>query len=444
MLSPEVIPFFVVYIFGYAQLLPENNRLGKLNRPGIMPHSLDISIDDLYNNRRIVPERSTEHEDDLYGRPHTKEKNIKGDSGMGSKLRAAVIGCGMAAKIDHIRWYAGHPDVDLVALADVNVNAAKFCAQHWGGKPYADAEEMLKIECPDVVSVCSPVAKHCQHSIMAADHGAHVLTEKPMAPTVEECDQMMEAARRNNVTLGVAFHKRYNAGAEEVRRRIKAGDIGQPIFGRTYWTIYAGHTRESRGKLETGGGCFQDHGSHWLDQYRWWIGEIAAVQGMMEIIYPEVNEVEDHAVALVEFENGFSATIETSWVGPAHEHDQLEATWIYGTEGAICVSLPPWTNYQPPTVKQWVRNGNYWQSISLPSDMLFFGHYHYKRQIDDFVACLKEGRQPGATGKDGRKTIEAVLALYQSHAEGRKISLPLAKSPDVRAIFERLRNQKLN
>jgi len=370
--------------------------------------------------------------------PKLKEK-LK----MVAKLKAAVIGCGMAARVDHIRWYAGHPDVDLVALADANADAAKFCSQHWGGKPYTDAEEMLRSEKPDVVSVCSPVAKHCEHAIMVADYGAHVFTEKPMAPTIEACDQMIEAARRNNVILGVAFHKRYNVGTEEIQRRIKAGDIGQPIFGRTHWTMYAGHVQGFRGKLETGGGCFQDHGSHWLDQYRWWIGEISTVQGMIDIFYPEANEVEDYAVAILGFESGFNATIETSWVGPAYEHGQLEDTWVYGTEGALYISLPPWTDYQPPIVKQWVRDGNYWRSISFPSDMIFFSHYHYKRQIDDFVACIKDGRQPRATGEDGRKTIEAILALYQSHAESRRISLPLTKSPDVKTIFRRLRDDKL-
>ena len=362
---------------------------------------------------------------------------------MSHKLRAAVIGCGMAAKVDHIRWYAKHPEVDLVALVDSNSDAASFCAQHWGGKTYTDAEEMLRTEKPDIVSVCSPVAKHCEHTIMAADHGAHVLTEKPMAPTIEECDQMIEAARRNNITLGVAFHKRYNVGTEEIQRRIKGGHIGQPIFGRTHWTMYAGHVQGFRGKLETGGGCFQDHGSHWLDQYRWWIGEISTVQGMIDIFYPEANEVEDYAVAILEFEDRFSATIETSWVGPAYEHGQLEDTWIYGTEGAFYISLPPWTNYQAPVVKQWIRDGNCWQSISFPADMLFFENYHYKRQIDDFVACIEEGHQPRATGIDGRKAIEAILALYRSHAESKKVSLPLPESPDIKTIFEDLRNDKL-
>jgi predicted dehydrogenase len=362
---------------------------------------------------------------------------------MCSKLKVAVIGCGMAAKVDHIRWYAMHPDVDLVALADPNPDAVKFCAQHWGGKVYIDVESMLKAEKPDLVSVCSPVAKHCEHTVIAADHGAHVFTEKPMAPTIEECDRMIEVAERNKVKLGVAFHKRYNVGTEEIQRRIKAGDIGQPIFGRTHWTMYAGHVQGFRGKLETGGGCFQDHGSHWIDQYRWWIGEVSTVQGMIDIFYPQVNEVEDHAVAILGFKSGFNATIETSWVGPAYEHGQLEDTWIYGTEGAFYISLPPWTNYQPPLVRQWVRDGNYWRSISFPADMLFFGNYHYKRQIDDLINRIKDGRQLMATGADGRKAMEAILALYQSHEERGKISLPLSKSPDVKSIFRRLRDGKL-
>ena len=358
------------------------------------------------------------------------------------RVKAAVIGCGMAAKIDHVRWYASCADAVLVAVADMNLDAAKFCARHWGGKPYADAEEMLKTERPDVVSVCSPVAKHCEHTVMVADYGAHVFTEKPMAPTIEECDQMMKAAERNGITLGVAFHKRYNVGTEEIQRRVRAGDIGQPTFGRTHWTMYAGDQRGFRGSLETGGGCFQDHGSHWIDQYRWWIGEISSIQGMIDIVHPEATQVEDYAVAILEFENGFNATIETSWVGPSYEHGQLEDTWLYGTEGAFRVSLPPWTNYQPPTVEQWVRDGNYWKSVSLPADMLFFEHYHYKRQIDDFIARIKAGQPARATGEDGRKAIEAILALYQSHAEGRKIHLPLSRSPDVKAIFERLRSEK--
>jgi predicted dehydrogenase len=358
---------------------------------------------------------------------------------MSKTIKAAVIGCGGAARIDHIRWYAQHLDVALVGLADINEDVARFCAEKWGGKPYKDAEEMLKVERPDVVSVASPVAKHAEHTVLALEHGAHVLCEKPMAPTLEDCDQMIDAAERNGKILSIAFHKRHNVGTLELYRRLKAGEIGKPIFGRTHWTMYAGKGGGFRRQLVTGGGCFQDHGSHWIDQYRWYIGDVRAVQGLMKIWYPDAHEVEDYAVATLEFEGGFNATIEATWVGPARSHGQLEETYIYGTEGALFISLPPWTHYEPPILRQWVRDGNQWIDISLPADMLFLDHYHYKRQIDDWIRCVLEGDRPKATGHDGRKVVETVLALYQAHDTGQKVTLPLKSSPDIQAIFTHLR-----
>jgi predicted dehydrogenase len=73
--------------------------------------------------------------------------------------------------------------------------------------------------------------------------------------------------------------------------------------------------------------------------------------------------------------------------------------------------------------------------------MLFLDHYHYKRQIDDWICCVRDGDRPKATGYDGRKVVETVLALYQAHDTGQKVSLPLKSSPDLQAIFTRLRNE---
>jgi len=160
---------------------------------------------------------------------------------------------------------------------------------------------------------------------------------------------------------------------------------------------------------------------------------------VMKIWYPDAHEVEDYAVATLEFEGRFNATIEATWVGPSRSHGQLEETYIYGTEGALFISLPPWTHYEPPVLRQWVRDGNQWMDISLPADMLFLEHYHYKRQIDDWIRCILEGDHPKSTGHDGRKVVETVLALYQSHDTGQKVILPLKSSPDIQAIFTRLR-----
>ncbi|MBC8234063.1 AAA family ATPase [bacterium] len=127
---------------------------------------------------------------------------------------AAVIGCGGAARIDHIRWYAQHSDVALVGLADINEDAARFCAEKWGGRAYTDAEKMLKVERPDLVSIASPVAKHAEHTYLAPFYYAEtgvangitrlIQTQSPgqipynIEKTISEVERMMNIRLAEN------------------------------------------------------------------------------------------------------------------------------------------------------------------------------------------------------------------------------------------------------
>lgn len=354
---------------------------------------------------------------------------------MAEKLKAGVIGCGGAAQIDHIplgirksNWWAWRIRI---------LKRQNFAPRNGAAIP----TEMLEKEKPDLVSVCSPVALHAEHTVAVAEQHCHLLCEKPMAPTLEECDRMISAANNNGVKLGMAFHKRHNVGLAEVRRKIKAGAIGEPIYLRTHRTMFAGRSKGFRGQLSSGGGCFQDHGSHYIDQYRWWIGEIATVQGHLLLQWPEEMEVEDQGTALLQFKDGPQGMIEASWVGPSYQYGQIEETWVYGTEGALTITVPPWTHYQPPDLKLWRRQTKEWVTVPLASDMLHFEHYHYKRQMDDFVRAVLEDNQPAATGEDGRKAMEVVLALYLSHHTKKTITLPLDETPPIKEIFIQLREE---
>jgi predicted dehydrogenase len=218
------------------------------------------------------------------------------------------------------------------------------------------------------------------------------------------------------------------------------------LFARAYWIVnYGPENLGFRAKLSSGGGIFQDVGSHFIDLCRWLFdGEIVAVQGLIDMGYPKIMEVEDHAVATLEFQDGTSALIETSWIGPSSRiHEHLEETWIYGTEGAIKVNFPS-NVFAVPRIEVWSKKSREWRTLPLPPfDRIEFMNCHYKRMLDEFVSCVREKRQFYPTGEDGKKAIEVVLGLYQSWYEGRKTHLPLKKRPDVTKIFASLRQKSL-
>lgn len=364
---------------------------------------------------------------------------------MVKKLKVAVVGCGYAGSALHIPWYAANSEVELVGLVDSNITLAQECTKRWRGRAYNNITEMLDKENPDMVSVATPVHLHAQHTIECLKHSCHVLCEKPMAPTLEECQQMIDSAKENNVILGIGFDKRFNLGCEKAHEVILSGRIGKPLFMRVNWSANCAEMRSGtfRVKSSTGGGAFQDVGSHFIDLFRWWLdSEINIMEGMIDICYPEILEVEDHAVATFRFKNGILGTIEISWVGPTDpRYPHIEEVWVYGTDGAVKVLGA--ARLEIPPLEIWDKKTRQWQIIHFWCNPETLEHYQYKRMINEFVSCVKDKRKFITNGEDGKKSIEAVLALYQSSHTNQKVSLPLKQSPNLSEIFTTLRKKRL-
>src|SRR5699024_2244172 len=121
-------------------------------------------------------------------------------------LKVAVIGCGSIAKHRHLLEYAQHHEANIIAVCDIVEERAEAVAEQYGAKAYTDYAVLLKEEKPDVVSVCLPNYLHAPVSIAALEAGAHVLCEKPMATSLEEADQMIEAAEKNNKKLMIGHN----------------------------------------------------------------------------------------------------------------------------------------------------------------------------------------------------------------------------------------------
>jgi predicted dehydrogenase len=207
------------------------------------------------------------------------------------RLKAAVVGCGGAGTINHLPWYAWHDDVELVGAVDVDLARAEWCAGRWGGRAYQSLGEMLAAERPDLVSIATPVHFHAEQTVEALRAGCHVLCEKPMARTLAECDEMIDAAARQQVMLGVALDKRFSPLFQRAHELIRAGEIGTLRFVRVHWTVSIDWGAGSfRSKRMTGGGVFEDVGSHFVDLCAWLMGSPIRALSARDVAYVHIND----------------------------------------------------------------------------------------------------------------------------------------------------------
>ena len=343
------------------------------------------------------------------------------------KVRVGVIGCGGVAWIGHLPWYKLNPNVELVAVADIDERKARRTHEYFHTETfYTDYTKLLERKDIDAVSICTPVYLHAKQTIEAAENGKHILVEKPMARDLIECDEMIKTCEKHDVILMVGFMKRFNPAFEFIKRTLDSRSIGIPHFADIHWTLFDIHGSEGfRYKAYTGGGVFQDHGSHYVDLLRWWFSdEVSEVSAEFNIMV-EGREVEDHGVVLLRFRKGGIAIIETSRIGPNHpQYGLWERGQIYTTHGCILFDCPDWTSFELPIVK--VFNGKTWvQHQFFKSDRYNPNHYMFKREIDHFIDCIVNEKKPIVTGYDGRAAIEVINAAYLSQLKHCKIKLPL-------------------
>src|SRR5687767_6433794 len=146
------------------------------------------------------------------------------------KIRSAVIGCGKIAQV-HAQALQNIEETELVAVQSRNADKAKTTAERFGVQPYTDIATMVQREQVDVVVVCTPHPAHREPAVTAMQHGAHVLVEKPLAVSLEDCDAMMQAAVQYGKQLGMVSQRRFYPSCKRIKDAIDAGKMGTPMLG---------------------------------------------------------------------------------------------------------------------------------------------------------------------------------------------------------------------
>ena len=316
---------------------------------------------------------------------------------MGSQLRIAIIGCGGIARghLNAMKNLSAEP----VAMVDIDEASARKYAQEYGADRYhTDIKDALT-EDVDAVIVCLPHYLHVDAVVAAAESGKHVLTEKPMAISLKEADDMIDAARRNNVTLMVGQVLRFRQCNVEVRRLIEEGRIGEPrnIIRRRLSKSGEFRSGWARDPAKAGGWVLYGYGAHEVDMMLWLFDTHARkVYAQARKNNPYWNDYDEISIQM-ELANGMIATLN-------HSLNCVRGAWdtfITGTKDSMYI-----------TNDQIVMDG---EKMNIPMGPAM------EVQLGEFINAIREGREPEASGISVRKTMQALEAAKLSIASGQVI-----------------------
>lgn len=344
-------------------------------------------------------------------------------------LTVGIIGTGNIARA-HFAAYSAFPDVRIVGLADIVPAKAEAAREEHGltgASVYDDAGALLAAQQLDLVSIATPPGTHCELTVQALEAGVNVIVEKPMAPSLEECDRMLEAQRRSGKLLSVIAQNRFRDDMAQLKAVLDSGRIGRIAHARIASEWWRGHSYYDlwwRGTWESeGGGCTLNHAIHHLDLTLWLLGRPQAVAAMMTNAAHDNAEVEDLSVAILQYERAL-AELTSSVVHHGEEqaiviqgeHARISQPWRAVAETARPNGFPE-TGGDPELVAE---------LDALAAAQAPLEHTGHTGQLGDVIAALREGRAPLVDGEDGKRAIELVTAIYAAAIERRTVDLPIS------------------
>lgn len=315
-------------------------------------------------------------------------------------IRIGVIGAGAMGQ-NHIRTYSQMPGVELVAISDIDEGRINALAKQYSTKGFTDYHELLKQDL-DAVSIVVPTTLHKKVALAAINANTNILVEKPIADTMENAHEIVDAAHKEDLTLMVGHIERFNPAVAKMKELIESGELGKIVSIST--RRVGPHNPRIRDV-----GVILDIGVHDIDiisyLYHERVSEVYAIAGC------ELHPHEDHASIVLKFEGNRSGVVETNWLTP---HKTRNFT-VIGTEGV------GYGDYMAQTVtihdKDWIKEAKVEKMEPL------------KLELEGFVKACQSHKAPLTTGEDGMHALEVALAAVGSYTKGSSIQI----SPAIEA-----------
>ena len=357
----------------------------------------------------------------------------------------SIAGCGKVAHL-HAKAIGNIPNARLAGVWSRSQKSANDFASLYKTKAYPEIAPMVLENEVDLVIVCTPHPYHRQPAVEAAEAGASVLVEKPLASDLRDCDAIINACRVRYVKLGVISQRRWYSPVARMRQAIDMGKIGKPAIASVTmlgWRDKAYYDSDAwRGKWKTeGGGVLVNQSPHQIDLMLWFMGEVEEVYGIWRNMNHSYIEVEDTALAIIKFKSGaignilVSNSMKPGIYGKVHIHGDNGASVGVQTDGGAMfiagmtgVAEPPvndiWTiPGEEKMLKRWIKHDT---EIFNKYDPTI---YYMKCQIEDFLKAIRNDTDPLVTGDAGRKTVELFSAIYRSARDNKPIKFPLKHEP---------------
>ena len=350
---------------------------------------------------------------------------------MPKTYKFGIVGCGLIGDF-HAKAIRSLPNAELVACYDVRRESVKRMSEAMGCKGYTSLARFLKHPGLEVVNVCTPSGAHAKAAVPAAAAGKHVVVEKPIDVTLRKVDKVIEAVREAGVKLCAIFPSRFSEANILLKRAVDAGRFGRLTLGDAYVKWWRSQEYYDTGgwkgtKKLDGGGALMNQSIHAVDALLWIMGPARSVQAQCATLAHERIDVEDTAVAAVEFASGALGTIvgaSSAWPGT---HKRIEISGDRGTAVVDEEDIARWefADALPEDAEikarfEAKRSGI--GAVADPADITFKNH---ALQIADFLEAVETDREPAVNGPEGRKAVELILAIYKSAAKGRRVTLPL-------------------
>lgn len=340
--------------------------------------------------------------------------------------RIGVIGAGMIAPW-HAKAIRQLPQAELVGICDHGTGKAKSFGPSCGCAPgVCEMERFIARDDLDLITVGTPSGTHCEIAMLAAKHGKHCLVEKPIEITLERIDRMIDAHEKAGTSLGGIFNGRFVPTAGLFKQAVEAGRFGRVTFGMAYGPWWREQSYYGKGGWKgtqalDGGGAFMNQGIHTVDLLQWLMGPVRRVSAMTATLAHERIEVEDTGGAVVEFESGalgVLACTTSMWPGKSR---QVE---VSGTGGTVSMGDSMFNSWQfkeetPEDDKiraQYLAKSTAAVGASDPS--AGFTADSHRDNMSEFLSALDAGRKPSVDGREARKAVRIILAMYESARNG--------------------------